>query len=236
MDVHIIPALKDNYIYAIINDENDCIVIDPGETAPVLDFVQTHNATLKYILNTHHHWDHTDGNGALKRKTGCTIIGPSYEPIPYSDQPLSEGDVWQWGGCDFHVLHTPGHTMGHIVYYSPQLNAVFTGDALFGMGAGRLFEGTPDDAVQGFQKLNTLPDDARVYFAHEYTVNNGIKALKIDPDNTAVKTRLNNEKTKRKQGRPTTPSTIGIEKQTNAFLMCDTSAAVADVIRKRARL
>ena len=220
MRIHLIPILKDNYVFLITGQQDECIVIDPGEAEPVLNYIAANDLTLTHILNTHHHWDHTDGNLEIKHKTGCTIVGPVYEPIRGIDTALSEGEQFQWQDLTFDVFHTPGHTQGHITYYVAALNAVFVGDVIFNMGCGRLFEGTPADAWDAFQKILALPDDTSMYCAHEYTLGNGKFALKHAPDNQEIQTRMDREKDKRRQGLPTIPSTLGLEKATNPFLRC----------------
>ena len=218
MTIHLLPILRDNYVFIIEGANNECLVIDPGLGAPVLDFLDERGLRLTHILNTHHHWDHTDGNLEIKAATGCRIVGPSYEAIPGLDEGLSEGEVFEWQDLRFEVLHTPGHTAGHITYYCPALASVFVGDVLFAMGCGRLFEGSAEDAWGGFQKILALPDETAMYCAHEYTLNNAQSAMKKEPENEALAERYIHVKDKRRKGLPTIPSSIGLEKQTNPFI------------------
>ena len=173
--IEIINALSDNYIYLLRNDkENITAVIDPGEAEPISKFLRDNNLNLNQIINTHHHNDHTGGNKELKKKWGATIIAPSYEKgrIPNVDIYVSEGDSISIAGENAQVIHTPGHTLDHICFYIPDQKYLFSGDTLFYLGCGRVFEGTMEQMWNSLLKLKSLPDDTLVYCGHEYTLSN----------------------------------------------------------------
>lgn len=220
MKITIIPILKDNYSFLLECDDGTTAIIDPGDVDPFIDALEERGRTLDYILNTHHHWDHTDGNIALKARYGCKIAGPIYERehIPGIDITLEEGTPFILGGEKLIILHTPGHTAGHISIYAPDSNALFTADTLFSMGCGRLFEGDAHDLWRSFEKYRPLPDETLVYCAHEYTIANAKFCLSVDPDNAALQQRHAEVKELRRKKHPTIPTTLGLEKQTNSFL------------------
>ena len=222
--IHTLPILKDNYVFIIEGNNSEALIIDPGLSEPVLHYLKQHALTATHILNTHHHWDHTDGNLEIKNAINCTITGPEQERslIPGLDDGLHEGDTFTWQDLTFDILHTPGHTLGHITYYCPQLKAAFVGDVIFSMGCGRLFEGTPKDAFGAFQKILALPDDTQIYCTHEYTLANAKFAMEIEPDNQDIKTRYEDCKNLRRKKHPTIPISLETEKQTNPFLRCQT--------------
>jgi hydroxyacylglutathione hydrolase len=224
IDIHLVPCLKDNYAYILHGQRRDAVaVVDPSEAAPVLTALQSLGLSLTHILNTHHHFDHTGGNLELKALTGARIIGPRADAdrIPGIDIPVSEGDLVAIGDTDAHVLEIPGHTRGHIAFWFGSANAVFTGDTMFAMGCGRLFEGTPAQMWSSLSKLSSLPAETRVYCGHEYTQSNGRFALTLEPDNIDLRTRMEEVDERRRQGLPTIPSTIGLELKTNPFLRPD---------------
>jgi hydroxyacylglutathione hydrolase len=227
IDIHLVPCLKDNYAYILHGQRRDAVaVVDPSEAAPVLTALQSLGLSLTHILNTHHHFDHTGGNLELKTLTGARIIGPRADAdrIPGIDIPVSEGDLVAIGDTHAHVLEIPGHTRGHIAFWFGSANAVFTGDTMFAMGCGRLFEGTPAQMWSSLSKLSSLPAETRVYCGHEYTQSNGRFALTLEPDNIDLRTRMEEVDERRRQGLPTIPSTIGLELKTNPFLRPDAAA------------
>lgn len=228
--IQIVPLLEDNYAYLLSHNGVNAIV-DPGEAAPVIQVLEGQGLKLDYILNTHHHWDHTDGNAELKRVYGAQIVGPAAEAhrIEGLDIGLKEGDVFDLGGEKAQVLETPGHTTGHIVFWLPDSQALFCGDVLFSMSCGRLFEGTPSDMWGSFQKILGLPDDTMIYCGHEYTEENGEFGLKIEPDNPDLHTRMNEVRTLRKAGKPTLPVSLAMEKKTNVFLRAGSVAKFAEI-------
>ena len=235
LSIALIPILQDNYCYLLTTPDGLCAVIDPGEAQPVLDALHAQNLTLSYILNTHHHYDHTDGNAAIVRETGARIVAPASEAtrIQGIDHALDEGDIFDFGGYDFHVIATPGHTRGHISFYCPQAGALFCGDSLFSMGCGRLFEGSAEDQFASLQKISALPDDTLIYCGHEYTQSNGTFCLSVDPDNNALHRRMDEVNALRASDKPTVPVSLVIEKQTNVFLRAKTAQELGALRTKK---
>lgn len=216
-----IPCLQDNYGY-LVHDPGSGLTatIDTPDAGAIQAALSAHGWRLEYILNTHHHFDHAGGNLTLKAATGCTVVGCGADAarIPGIDVRLAEGDVFRLGSHEARVLDTPGHTVGHICYVFDADRAAFVGDTLFSLGCGRLFEGTPAQMWTSLQKLMALPDDTRVYCAHEYTASNGRFAVTMEPGNPALAERVAAVAALREAGKPTIPSTIGLEKATNPFL------------------
>jgi hydroxyacylglutathione hydrolase len=224
LEIHQFPCLQDNYGY-LIRDAGTWLVatIDTPDAHAIERALADRHWKLNFILNTHHHADHAGGNLELKKKTGCTIVGPRADAarIPGIDVQVGDGEVFEFGSRRARVHDTPGHTRGHIVYHFEEDRAAFVGDTLFAMGCGRLFEGTPAQMWESIQKLMRLPDDTRVYCAHEYTQKNARFALTVEPGNPALVARAAEVDRLRAQGLPTVPSTIGREKQTNPFMRPD---------------
>lgn len=221
LDIQQIPCLQDNYGYLIHDpDAGLTASIDTPDAAAIEAVLAERGWHLDYILNTHHHFDHAGGNLALKAKTGCMIVGSRSDAarIPGIDIQVGEGDTFDFGSHRARILETSGHTLGHICYVFDADRAAFVGDTLFSMGCGRLFEGTPQQMWDSLQKLMRLPDDVRVYCAHEYTQSNGRFAVTMEPQNAALAARIREVAALRAAGRPTVPSTIGVEKATNPFL------------------
>lgn len=220
-----IPVLNDNYVY-LLQDSGSGLTaaVDPAVAEPVLDAIAGQGWHLDFILNTHHHGDHVGGNRELKQKTGCKIVGAKADKrrIPGIDIGVEDGDVFRLGETVFEVIETPGHTSGHIVYYSADAGVLFCGDTLFAMGCGRLFEGTAEQMWASLRKLKELPAATRVYCAHEYTLNNGRFALTVEADNAALQRRMAEVRQIRSENRPTVPFTIGEELETNPFFRADT--------------
>lgn len=219
-----LPALSDNYIYLIHEPASGLTaVVDPAETAPVLAALAEHGWRLTHVLNTHHHYDHVDGNEALKAATGCTIVGPAADRdrIPGIDLALAEGETLPFGNTQAAVFDVPGHTRGHIAYWFADDQALFCGDTLFALGCGRLFEGTPAQMWTSLSKLRSLPPATRVYCAHEYTQSNARFALNVEPGNAALVARSAEIDRKRAANQPTVPSTLAEELATNPFLRPD---------------
>ena len=225
-----IPALSDNYVWMVHDSASDeTIVVDPSEAAPVLAVAEARGWTISQIWNTHWHPDHTDGNAAIKA-LGATVSGPAAEAdkIPTLDVPLREGDSVRIGDHVAQVMETPGHTAGHIVFHMAEDAALFSGDTLFAMGCGRLFEGGPAQMYANMQRLATLPPETIVYCAHEYTQSNGRYAAAAEPDNAAVTERMKDVDAKRVAGEPTVPTTIALELATNPFLRATSAEQLAE--------
>jgi len=217
--VHQLPVLRDNYIYMIEAKHSDAmIVIDPALAEATRETCIKLGKPPTHIMNTHHHWDHTDGNEELKKQFNCRIIGARSDAsrIPGIDIEVSESRPPRINGLKVEVLEVAGHTSGHIAYLID--DALFCGDTLFGAGCGRLFEGTPAQMHHSLNKLATLPEMTKIYCAHEYTMANLAFAHAIDPDNTELDYRIIADKKKRDSNLPTIPSSIGVEKATNPFL------------------
>ncbi|KAL5998025.1 Glyoxalase 2-5 [Asimina triloba] len=228
-----VPCLKDNYAYLLYDAGTGTVgVVDPSEAVPVINALNRKNQNLTYILNTHHHYDHTGGNMELKARYGAKVIGSSADKdrIPGIDIALCDGEKWMFGGHEVLVMETPGHTQGHISYYFPGSGAIFTGDTLFSLSCGKLFEGTPEQMLSSLRKIMSLPDDTNVYCGHEYTLlmlkhldfnalqSNAKFALSIEPKNEALQTYAAHVAHLRNKGMPTIPTTLKREKSCNPFL------------------
>ena len=215
--IETIPCLTDNYAY-LVSGGGLCAAIDPSEPGPVEAALRARGLKLTHILNTHHHWDHTGGNAALKKAYGALVVGPAKdrERIPGIDIGVEENQGWRFGEYQVGILEVPAHTRGAIAFVFA--NSVFTGDTLFAMGCGRLFEGTPAMMHESLAKLAALPDDTSVYCGHEYTLNNARFALTLEPGNRELQARMKEVEALRAKGEPTIPSSIGLEKRTNPFL------------------
>jgi len=221
LQIHQIPCLSDNYGYLVHDEESGVTAcIDTPEVEPILRALQEKGWSLTHILNTHWHPDHAGGNLEIQERTGCRIIGPAAEKqrIPGIQQAVGDGDVFDLGGHEVRVFDVPGHTAGHIAYWLPADGVAFVGDTLFALGCGRLFEGTPAQMWQSLSKLAALPKETVLYCAHEYTQANGRFAITVDPDNAALRARLRRIDALRSEGRPTVPSTLAEELETNPFL------------------
>lgn len=221
LEIHQIPVLSDNYVYLAHDAETGkTAVIDPAVGGPVLGALSAKGWTLSHILNTHHHADHTGANLELKKQTGCTIVGPKADRdrIPGIDVEVADGDTYQLGNATAQVFDVPGHTRGHNAYWFADSDALFCGDTLFALGCGRVFEGTHQQMWSSLSKLMKLPDETQIFCAHEYTQSNGRFALSVEPGNQELVERMAEIDQKRRQGIPTVPSTLGVEKATNPFL------------------
>ncbi|CAI8761325.1 hydroxyacylglutathione hydrolase GloB [Pseudomonas sp. IT-P100] len=213
-----LPAFTDNYIWLLQDtDTRRCAVVDPGDAAPVLDWLAANPGwVLSDILITHHHHDHVGGVEQLKKATDAKVYGPASETIPARDVALKNNDRINVLGWDFDVITVPGHTLGHIAFYHE--GTLFCGDTLFAAGCGRLFEGTPEQMHASLTRLASLPEDTRVYCTHEYTLSNLRFAAAVEPANPHTAERLANVTAQREAGIITLPSTLGLEKLTNPFL------------------
>jgi len=224
LDISIIRCLSDNYSYLIRDKTTNLVgVVDPSEFNPVdLEINKTYKK-LDFILNTHHHHDHIGGNIDLKKKYNSKIICSSYDEkrIPGVDIKKSDGDQFSLGGTDFKIIHIPGHTLGHIAFYSQKTNLVFTGDTLFSLGCGRIFEGTFEQMFKSLEKIKNLPKNTMMYCGHEYTKKNGQFCISIDEENRKLQDRIKNVDNKTQNNLPTIPVTLGEELETNIFLRCE---------------
>ena len=229
-DITPIPALRDNYIWALHNARH-AAVVDPGEAAPVLAWLRARRLELAAILCTHHHGDHTGGIAELCEVYNVPVYAPALEHIPGTTHPLAGGDQVTLPELDavLEVLDIRGHTRGHLAYLGNGL--VFCGDTLFACGCGRLFEGTMAELHGALRRLAALPDDTQVYCAHEYTEANIRFALACEPQNARLIARAAEAHGLREAGKPTLPSTIGLEKATNPFLRCAEPAVIAAAAR-----
>ena len=225
-----IPAFKDNYIWTL-HDRQHAVVVDPGDAAPVRAWLDAQQLKLAAILCTHHHNDHVGGICDLAQLYNVPVYGPRHENIPCLNHAVGEGDMVKIAELDMqlNVLDIPGHTRGHVAYLIE--GAVFCGDTLFGCGCGRLFEGTAAQLHHSLQRLSQLPDDTRLYCAHEYTEANIGFALACEPGNARLKQRQADTHTLRAAGQPTLPSTIALEKATNPFLRCNEPEIIRSVER-----
>ncbi len=220
MELIALPAFQDNYFW-MLHDGQHALIVDPGQAEPVHAALRRRGLTLQTILVTHHHADHTGGVAELHATTGAVVYGPARERIPEPYRPLNGGDQVQAMGLDFRVLDVPGHTAGHIAYFTPELNGaplLFCGDTLFSGGCGRLFEGTPAQMLASLDALSALPSDTRVCCAHEYTLANLRFARAVDPANRALADYQEDCQQLRARGLPTLPSTIERERAINPFL------------------
>ncbi|MFP4097560.1 MAG: hydroxyacylglutathione hydrolase [Alphaproteobacteria bacterium] len=236
LDVHFVPVLKDNYAFIIRSFCGAVGVIDAGESVPIIERLEEIRESPSYIFITHHHWDHTDGLEALKQRyPECQVIVPDLEKhkIAVADGTLKDQDVFSFGAQRVRALSTPGHSVGSMCYYFEDSGVVFTGDTLFSLGCGRVFEGTPEQMYHSLQKLKALPDDTLVYCAHEYTRGAAGFCLSVDSHNQALLERIEQVKVLRENGLPSLPSTIGLEKKTNVFLRAKSAEEFARVRHKK---
>jgi hydroxyacylglutathione hydrolase len=232
LEIAVIPLLKDNYGY-LVHDAatGKTAAVDPSVAPPMLAAATERGWRISHILNTHNHGDHVGGNKAIQEATGCRIVGfgPDAERIPGITQRVGDGERVRLGEAEAEVLFVPGHTRGHIAYWFAADRALFCGDTLFALGCGRLFEGTPQQMWPSLSRLRALPDDTRVYCAHEYTASNLRFALTVESDNAALLERGRQVTALRAQQRPTVPSLLGEEKATNPFLRADRPSVAAAV-------
>ncbi|MEE6497908.1 hypothetical protein FKM82_002925 [Ascaphus truei] len=225
MKVELLPALTDNYMYLLIDEETrEAAIVDPVQPHKVVDAVKKHGVKLTTVLTTHHHWDHAGGNEKLvKMVSGLRVYGGD-DRIGALTQKVSHLTTFQVGSLHVKCLFTPCHTSGHICYFVTKPNsseppAVFTGDTLFVAGCGKFFEGTAEEMYKALiEILGRLPPETRVYCGHEYTVNNLKFACHVEPNNDSIKQKLSWAKDKYNSGEPTVPSTIAEEFTFNPFL------------------
>ena len=221
MDVKIIKCLQDNYSYLLIdNSTKKACVIDPGEAEPIVNYIEENEINLKYILNTHHHIDHIGGNLILKEKYNSKIIGfeGDKKRIPKIDILVKNDEIWKNDTFEARIFHLPGHTSGHIAFHFYRERKIFTGDTLFSLGCGRIFEGTYAQMFNSLNKIKNLPLDTDIYCGHEYTLQNSKFCLKFDTKNPNLQKKITQIENKLKNGLPTLPTSLREEIQCNIFL------------------
>ena len=220
MKIEIIRCLQDNYSYLIIDEKSSiACVIDPSESEPIITYLEDNKIKLKFILNTHHHYDHVGGNKKLKEKYGASVIGyrGDKERIPEIDVFVDDEETWIYKNFETKIIHIPGHTLGHICFYFYKEDSVFTGDTLFSLGCGRIFEGTYSQMFNSLMKIKALPQNTKIYCGHEYTKQNSKFCAAHDKNNENLKKKINDIEIKLKNGLPTVPSTIKDELECNIF-------------------
>lgn len=222
IEVHQLPVLSDNFAYILREPASGLVAaVDTPDARPIIRFLEKQNWKLDFIFNTHHHRDHVGGNLELQERYGPAVIFGSKKDrarIPGIEVELSPGDEFLFGQERVKVFGADGHTVGHIVYWMPESQALFVGDTIFSLGCGKLFEGTPQEMWKTLSALRELPDDTLVYGAHEYTLENAAYALLAEPGNQALRARVKECEALRAIGKPTVPSTLASEKACNPFL------------------
>ena len=224
IEINIIEAFSDNYIYIIRNESKKITsAVDPGESTPVIKFLKNRGWHLDEIVNTHHHHDHIGGNAELLEIYKSKLIAPVYDKgrISNIDILVSDNDLINIAGTRTKVIHTPGHTLGHVCFYMADEKCLFSGDTMFYLGCGRVFEGTMEQMWSSLLKLRSLPNNTSVYCGHEYTSSNAKFANHIDPNNQLLKEAIIEIKNKRETGLPSVPFELGKEKTINPFLRAD---------------
>ena len=221
MEVKIIPCLEDNYAYLLIdNTNNTACIIDPSEASPIINYLEKNKIKLSFILNTHHHYDHVGGNKKLKETYGAKVIGyiDDKKRIPEIDIIVKNNQIWKEKNFEAKIIHIPGHTKGHICFYFFNEKKIFSGDTLFSLGCGKIFEGTYAQMFESLNFFKTLPQDTNIYCGHEYTLKNSEFCLKHDPNNPNLKKKIQKIKEKLNKNLPTLPTTIKDEIECNIFL------------------
>ena len=224
MEITPIQCLTDNYAYIINDNDSKLIgVVDPSESTPIISFLKKKNLKLNYILNTHHHFDHIGGNLELKKIYNAKVVGfhKDKHRIPGLDISLKDNEKWKFGNKQITILHIPGHTLGHICFFFEKDKIAFTGDTLFSLGCGRIFEGTHDQMLTSLNKIKKLPKDTMIYCGHEYTQKNAEFCMKYDAENEDLKKKLEKIKKLRSENAPTVPTSLNDELKSNIFLRCD---------------
>tara|TARA_B100001027_G_scaffold24817_1_gene14673 strand:- start:24011 stop:24730 length:720 start_codon:yes stop_codon:yes gene_type:complete len=221
MKVETIKCLTDNFSYLVIDEfTNETFVIDPSEYEPIKKFVISRNLNLKFILNTHHHYDHIGGNEKLKQKFNCKIIGfeKDKKRIPGIDIKLMDREIWRYKKFEFKIYHVPGHTTNHVIYHFFNEKFLFSGDTLFSLGCGRVFEGTNEQMFESLNLIKKFPKETKVYFGHEYTQQNSNFCIINDPNNLNLKKKVEQINKRLNNKLSTTPTTIKDEIDCNIFL------------------
>ena len=221
MKIQIIPCLHDNYSYLVIDEKNNiACAIDPSEAKPIIKYLEKKNINLKYILNTHHHYDHVGGNQELKKKYNARVIGyrGDKDRIPEIDTLVDDQEIWKQESFEAKIIHIPGHTLGHICFYFFNEEAAFTGDTLFSLGCGKIFEGSYEQMFNSLMKIKALPLKTKIYCGHEYTKQNAKFCITYDKNNENLKNKIKIIDKKLENNLPTIPSTIREELDCNIFL------------------
>lgn len=228
-----VPVLNDNYVWLIHDPASgETVAVDPSVADPVLDAAAARGWRLSQVWNTHWHPDHTGGNDAIRAATGAKITGPAEaERVSRMDRIVAGGDRARIGAFEAELIDIPAHTAGHVAFHLPAANVAFTGDTLFAMGCGRLFEGTAAQMYANMQRLASLPPETRVFCGHEYTLANGLFALTVEPQNEVLARRVQEVKEQRERGEVTLPTTIALERATNPFMR---AASVEELAARRA--
>ena len=219
-----IPCLVDNYAYVIYdNNSKTTGIVDPSEAKPVISFLKKEKLKLNYILNTHHHPDHIGGNIELKKIYNAKVIGFEGDKhrIPGIDVAVKDRQIWNFGNSTVKILHIPGHTLGHICFFFEKEKIAFTGDTLFLLGCGRIFEGDHKQMLDSLNKIKKLPKDTKIYCGHEYTYKNAKFCMKYDKNNLSLSKYFEKIKKLRSNNLPTIPSSLEEELKSNIFLRCD---------------
>ena len=221
MRIQIIKCLQDNYSYLIIDESNlNACVVDPSEAKPIIDVIESNKINLKYILNTHHHFDHVGGNKELKKKYDVNVIGfrGDKDHIPEIDTFVDDLEIWKKDSFEAKIYHIPGHTTGHIAFHFFKEKKIFTGDTLFSLGCGKIFEGTYEQMFNSLKKIKALPKDTEIYCGHEYTLQNSNFCATYDTNNLQLKNIVTKIKEKLENGLPTVPTILDDEIQCNILL------------------
>jgi len=224
MHVNLIPCLTDNYAYIINDNISKTVgVVDPSEALPVIAFLKKQNLKLNYILNTHHHYDHIGGNTELKKLYNAKVVGfvGDKHRIPGIDITLKDNVKWTFGKSSVKILHIPGHTLGHICFFFENEKIAFTGDTLFSLGCGRIFEGDHKQLLTSLNKIKKLPKNTKIYSGHEYSYRNAEFCMKYDNGNIDLKKKFEKIKQLRSNNLPTLPTDLEDELKSNIFLKCD---------------
>ena len=227
LNVNIIPCLQDNYSFVIHDTKTDTVaLVDPSEFDPVDNFIKKQFKKIDYIFNTHHHFDHIGGNLNLQKKYNAKIIGSKKDEkrIPGIDVKLSDNENFKLGSVDFKIFLTPGHTNGHICFYAKSEKVVFTGDTLFSLGCGKVFEGTYEEMLMSLNRIKKLPIDTKIYCGHEYTQKNLDFCTKYEINNSRLEEKERIIMSRLSKKEPTIPVTVEEELSTNIFLRCDVFA------------
>ena len=224
MQIEIIKCLKDNYSYLIIDEKTkSACVVDPSEAKPIINYIEKNKIYLKFILNTHHHYDHVGGNKDLKKKYNAKVIGfeGDKDRIPEIDICLKDRETWKNKNFEFKIFHIPGHTSGHICFNFFKEKLLFTGDTLFSLGCGRIFEGTYEQMFNSLELIKSFSLETKIYCGHEYTLKNSDFCSIHDKENSKLTEKIISIKEKLNKGLPTIPSTLKEELETNIFLKCN---------------